>query len=111
MTVGMIVSDTARAVDVAQVAIRVESRGGAPIRTLNISDGGTLIEWTAEWLLRVVARLLPAAGRARFVAEAVGDLGMCESRRERIGYLVGVVAGLPGLAWVMRRESRRRPAS
>ncbi len=59
------------------------------------------------WLTRRLSQFLPATMRQRFVAEVMGNLGMCESQRERIGCMAGVVIGLPGLAWIMHRESRR----
>lgn len=59
-------------------------------------------------VLRYVARLLPGAFRQRFIAESMGDLGACESRRERIVRLASVVIAVPALAWMMWRESRRR---
>lgn len=50
---------------------------------------------------------LPARERERFVAEAQGDLGVCEGLRERVGWLLGVLIGMPGLVWTMRLACRQ----
>ncbi len=55
-----------------------------------------------------LARLLPAANRDRFVAEERGNLAGCERWWQRLGWLIGLAFGLPRLAWIMRREIRRR---
>ena len=66
------------------------------------------IEWqAAAWMLGVVGRFLPTGRRPRFVAEVLGDLGSCEDGCARIGHLLGVVIGMPRLAWVIRHEGRR----
>jgi replicative DNA helicase len=58
-------------------------------------------------MLDGLARLLPAAERVRFVAEEQGNLGDC-TRWESVKHLVGLVIGVLGLAWMMRRDGRRR---
>ncbi len=92
----VIVGDTAHAVDAARVTI-VRSYSGELIKGLN-----------AARLLGVMGRFLPPGRRARFVAEALGDLGSCEDQRARTGNLLGLVIGMPRLAWVMRHEGRFR---
>jgi hypothetical protein len=59
--------------------------------------------YSLNWL----ARILPQNRRDRLVAEVMGDLGVCESRRERIPYVIGIVVGLPRLAWITHYENRR----
>jgi hypothetical protein len=61
-------------------------------------------------LLDGPASLLPAAERARFVAEAQGNLGDCDCGWQRVDHLVCLVLGMPRLAWMMRRDGRRRRA-
>jgi hypothetical protein len=58
-------------------------------------------------VLAWLARLLPAAERSRFVAEAHGNLGDCDRRWQRIDHLVCMAIGTPRLAWMMCRENRR----
>ena len=52
-----------------------------------------------------LAGLLPPATRDRFAGEVLGDLGMCESRRARVRYLVGVVVKLPSIWWTVCRRN------
>jgi hypothetical protein len=54
--------------------------------------------WPAEALLDGLSVLLPAANRERCVVEALGDIGTCGSRRQRIGYLAGLTIGAARLA-------------
>jgi hypothetical protein len=56
-----------------------------------------------------LAWLLPDPERARFVAEERGNLGGLRWW-ERVDYLVGLTIGMPRLAWMMRRNGRRRRA-
>ncbi len=60
-----------------------------------------------SWLLNGLAGLLPAGQRPRFVAEAQGNLGDCDHWWQRVGYVRGLVFGMPRLAWMMRRDGRR----
>lgn len=55
-----------------------------------------------------LARLLPAGERSRFVAEEQSNLGACERWWQRVDCLVMLAIGTPRLAWLMRREGRRR---
>jgi hypothetical protein len=58
-------------------------------------------------VLRGLARLLPAAARTRFTAEARGNLGDCDQWWQRVDQLVCLALGTPRLAWMMWREGRR----
>jgi hypothetical protein len=58
-------------------------------------------------LLSSLARLLPTSARARFVAEAQGNLGDCERWWQRIDVLVCLALGMPRLAWMLHHENRR----
>lgn len=58
-------------------------------------------------LLECLARFLPADERARFVAEARGNLGDCGRWWQRADHLVCLAIGMPRLAWMMRRDNRR----
>jgi hypothetical protein len=61
----------------------------------------------AARLLRLLALLLPARDRERFVGEVLGN--MAEMRwRQRIGELLSVAAGMPGIAVIVRWARRRR---
>jgi replicative DNA helicase len=90
----------------------VERRMMAVVATSLIGVGvrPTARERAEARLLDYLARLLPAAERARFVAEEKGNLGGCQHWWEGIDYLVGVTFGTPRLAWMMRRKGRRRRA-
>jgi hypothetical protein len=57
-----------------------------------------------------MARFLPPDERSRFVAEAQGNLGDCDRWWQRVDELVMQAIGTPRLAWMMRRERRRRRA-
>jgi hypothetical protein len=54
-------------------------------------------------LLTWMARLLPPDIRARFVEEQAAGLSSCHGWMERFDYLLGLLAGLPGIAWDLRR--------
>jgi hypothetical protein len=57
--------------------------------------------WTSSWagrLLGVTARLLPPERRRDFVEDQCGNMAGIESRRERLGYLLGLVARMPRIA-------------
>jgi len=53
-----------------------------------------------------LSMLMPAAARHRFVAEELGNVGGLR-RWDRIIWLAVVAAGMPRLAWTIRRENRR----
>ena len=61
----------------------------------------------AARLLRLLALLLPARDRERFVGEVLAN--MAELRwRQRVGELVSVAGVVPGLAVIVRWARRRR---
>jgi hypothetical protein len=64
-------------------------------------------EPVAVGILACLAHSLPAAERSRFVAEALGNLGDCEHRWQRVDHLVCLAFGMPRLGWMMRRGGRR----
>jgi hypothetical protein len=57
--------------------------------------------WSGTWagrLLLVAAALLPSDRRRAFLEDQCGNLAQAESRREWIGYLVGVLTHMPAIA-------------
>ena len=57
--------------------------------------------WTTSWagrLIALAARLLPPELRYEFVEDQCGNLAGVESRREWLGYLLGLVTRMPRIA-------------
>jgi hypothetical protein len=68
--------------------------------------------WRATWACRLVslpARLLPAEVRWEFIEDQCGNLAAARSRREWLGYAVGLLAAVPRLAAAAAGAGRRRP--
>jgi hypothetical protein len=72
-----------------------------------LPGGGNRVEaWVLSWL----ARPLPAAERARFVAEERCNLGVCTGLWARFDRLSDLAFEMPRLAWMLRRDCRRQRA-
>jgi hypothetical protein len=62
-------------------------------------------------LLVAVAALLPAAARTRWCEEWLGELHTLPARRDRAGFAIHNVLGIPRLAFTVRIPARgHRPA-
>jgi hypothetical protein len=73
------------------------------VRPCGTEPGGGV----AARLLRLLALLLPARDRERFVGEVLGN--MAELRwRQRVEELLSMAAAMPGLAVIVRWARRRR---
>jgi PAS domain-containing protein len=59
-------------------------------------------------MLTILARLLPARERERFVIEAMANVEFCDNLLERIHFLIATAVGMPRLAFMLRRAGRRR---
>jgi hypothetical protein len=110
LPIEVVVGDIVRLTDVAHVTIRVENPSGEPVGLLTLRYASRIEAPATGWLLGLVSRLLPRASRIRFMAEVLGDLATCTKCRQRLVYLMGLVIGVPGLAWMMWRENRRGQA-
>jgi hypothetical protein len=91
------------------IARRAELRQAA-LASLETDSVSRLYGWTVEHRTRALdwlSRLLPAYERERFVAEQLGNLGICDHWRQHVAWLIGLVLGMPRLAWMMHRENRR----
>jgi hypothetical protein len=100
--------DHARARALARALSRDLTYIGAALRRFEGEEAPT--RWndkTEARLLSVLARLLPAVNRSRYVAEAQGNLGDCERWWQCVDQLVCLAIGMPRLAWMMWREERR----
>jgi hypothetical protein len=79
----------------------------SPILPVSHSQNSCNTSMVADKVVDTLARLLPAAERSRFVAEAQGNLGDCERWWQRLDHLVRMMFGTPRLAWMMWRDGRR----
>jgi hypothetical protein len=70
------------------------------LRPSPITDRATMV-WLR--LLGLTALLLPRQVRARWREEWSAEIGVLRTRRERMGYAIRVLLGVPRLAWILGR--------
>ena len=70
-------------------------------RVLELPPAPAARPWDSTWagrLLAVAARLLPAGQRQDFIEDQCGNLASVTSRREWVGYLLGLMTQMPRVA-------------
>ena len=72
------------------------------------SRSGARNESSSVRVLRLLALLLPARDRERFVREVVANMADRERWWQRLDELLSVAAAVPGLAVILRWARRRR---
>jgi hypothetical protein len=80
------------------------------VRTQELDRPPPARPWTATWtgrLLGLAARLLPPEVRHDFVEDQCGNLAAAQSRRERAGYVLGLLTQAPGIAAAAARPRAR----
>jgi hypothetical protein len=99
-------TDTARRADLLSQAVRYANELINTVtwirhQAAQLEAPAPLEPWTGSWagrLLALTARLLPPEQRRDFVEDQCGNLASIESRREWLGYLVGLMTRMPRIA-------------
>lgn len=94
-------SDAAAELDKLAVATLADVDLVQPVGTRAATVGNSLRA------LRFAADLLPASCRDRWITDWHGELHVLPNRRERLGFVVNVLAGLPTMAILTRRTDPR----
>lgn len=109
-------TDAAQRADLLTQALRfaeelVETVGWIRQRTSELPAARRARPWTTSWsgrLIALSARLLPSDLRHEFVEDQCGNLASVESRREWLGYLLGLLTRMPRIATAASTGRSRR---
>lgn len=99
-------ADPARRTDLMLQAVRfadelIETVAWIRQQAMKVEAPAPVEPWTGSWagrLLALAARLLPPELRREFVEDQCGNLASANSRREWLGYLLGLMTQMPRIA-------------